>query len=305
MNKDKLKQCLDDAASGIREDPWLQQKVLRRAENGEETPMKKRIPMGTVLIVLTIVWLMSVGIAAVNNWNVLDFLKEWGEEDASFVMAAVQQETETEGSRLQVDSVIYDGETLAFDVMLENKKPEVPIWCQVEELTVNSRLYEPGVIPELDSVYSSGETSSECAYSICDFHDQWLPCERYPDGIAECGELLRLPPEAAGSENVHVKIRVKVYRPKRPVVLIDMQGSFHEELEAKIAEGYYAIPAYMSSHVLYPEGQFCPEEDLSICPSGWSIGVSGHPDEEDDLMGGVTVETMEISFNAKKADPVQ
>ena len=305
MNKDNLKQFLDDAASGIREDPWLRQKVLRRAENVEEIQMKKRISLGTVLIALTIVWLMSVGIAAVSNWNVLDFLKEWGKEYVSYITATIQQEAETGGSILKVDSVAYDGKTLAFDLTLENKNPDVPVWCSVDELTVDGRSYEPGVIPELDSVYSSSETSSECAYMICDFQDQWLPCERYPDGVAECGELLRLPPEAAGNETVHVEMRVKVYRPKRPVVLIDIQGSFREKLEAKIAEGYYAIPAYLSDHVLYPEGQFSPEEDPSICPGGWLIGVSGHPDETDDLMGGVTVETMEISFDAQKTEQAQ
>ena len=86
MNNDKLKQCLDDAASGIREDPWLLQKVLWRAENGEETQMRKKVSAGTILIALTIVWLMSIGIAAVSNWTVLDFLKDWEEEDATFII---------------------------------------------------------------------------------------------------------------------------------------------------------------------------------------------------------------------------
>ena len=30
MNKDKLKQCLNDAASDIREDPWMLRKVSQR-----------------------------------------------------------------------------------------------------------------------------------------------------------------------------------------------------------------------------------------------------------------------------------
>ena len=52
-----------------------------------------------------------------------------------------------------------------------------------------------------------------------------------------------------------------------------------EELEQKAAEGYYAIPGYQWDQILYPEGHFCPEEDLSICPEGWSIAVSGSPEE--------------------------
>ncbi|MBP5727766.1 MAG: hypothetical protein J6Y48_11900 [Clostridia bacterium] len=298
MNKDKMKKSLDDAASGIRKDPWLTQKVLCRAEKEEDIPVKRRVSAGTVLIALTVVCLMSVGIAAVSNWNVLDFLKDYGQEDATFITATVQQEAETENARLKVDSVIYNGGTLAFDVTLENKKPDVPVWCRVDELTVNGMPYAPGVIYDQDSVFSSEDIQDVTAYSISDFHDQWLPCEHYPEGIAECGELLRLAPEEAGSENVHVEMRVKVYRPIRPVVLISTRKSFRKEVEAKIAEGYYVIPGYLSDHVLYPEGQFCPEEDLSICPEGWAIGLSGEPPE--DLMGGVTVETMEIRFDAQK-----
>lgn len=298
MNNERVRQCLDDAATGIREDPWLMQKILCRAEKEEDIPVKRRVSMGTVLIALMTVCLMSVGIAAVGNWNVLDFLKDYGQENASFVTATVRQESETENARLKVDSVIYNGSTLAFDVTLENKKPDVPFWCRVDKLTVNGRPYEPGVIYDEESVFSSSEIVCETAYSISDFHDQWLPCEYYPDGIAECGELLRLPPEAAGSENVHVEMRVKVYRPNRPVVLISTQNSFRKEVEEKIAEGYYAIPGHLSEHILYPEGQFYPEEDLNICPEGWVIGLSGEPPE--DLMGGVTVETMEISFDAQK-----
>lgn len=298
MNKEKMKKSLDDAASGIRKDPWLTRKVLCRAEKEKDIPVKRRVSTGTVLIALTVVCLMSVGIAAVSNWNVLDFLKDYGQEDATFITAAVQQESETENARLKVDSVIYNGGTLAFDVTLENKKPDVPVWCRVDELTVNGKSYEPGVIYDQESVFSSSEVSCESAYAISDFHNQWLPCEDYPDGIAECGELLRLPPEEAGSENVHVEMRVKVYRPNRPVVLIDTRKSFRKEVEEKIAEGYYAIPGYLSDHILYPEGQFSPEEDLSICPAGWAIGLSGEPEE--DLMGGVTVETMEIRFDTQK-----
>ena len=60
MKNEKLKNCIDDALSDIREDPWLLGKVLSRAENKEDLPVKKKISLGTVLIVLVIVLLMSV-----------------------------------------------------------------------------------------------------------------------------------------------------------------------------------------------------------------------------------------------------
>lgn len=304
MNNDKLKQCLDDAASGIRRDPWLLQKVLRQAEKEEDIPVKKKVSMGTVLIALTIACLMSIGIAAVSNWTVLDFLKDWREEDASFITTSVQQESETENARLKVESAVYDGEKLAFDLTLENKRPEVPMWCWLEMLTVNGEACEPGVV----CVPAIGGKEEGLLYSVSEgFEDQWLPNERYPDGIAQCGEIVDLfMMHADEKENVHVEMRVKVYRPKRPVVLIDTEKSFRKELEQKIAEGYYVIPAFSWDGVNYvPDGVFCLEEDLTVCPEGWSIAVSGHPDEEDDLMGGMTVETLEISFDAQKTELVE
>ena len=42
MMNEKLKDCLDDALSGIRENPWLYQQVLHRAERNEQIQMKKK-----------------------------------------------------------------------------------------------------------------------------------------------------------------------------------------------------------------------------------------------------------------------
>ena len=300
MKNEKMKDCLDDALSDIREDPWLLGKVLSRVENGEDIQMKKKVSLGTVLIALLIVLLMSAGIAAVCGWNVLDFLKEWDQE-GPYITTTVQQEAETDGARLRVESAVYDGEKLAFDLTLESRNTDVPMWCWVEKLTVNGEACEPGIVcvpartgseDGLLTVVSSG------------FEDQWLPNEEYPDGIAKCGEIVDLSLiHADGQENVHVEMRVKTYRPIRPVTLIDTTGSFRDELEQKAAEGYYVIPGFKMDQIICPDGFFCPEEDLDCCPEGWSIAVSGHPEENG--MGGMTVETLEICFDAQKTELVE
>ena len=296
MKNENLKDCLDDALSDIREDPWLPEKVLSRAENEERTPMKKRVSLGTVLIVLIIVLLMSVGIAAMCGWNVLDFLKEW-EQEGPYITTTIWQEAETDDARLKVESAVYDGEKLAFDLTLENKHTEVPIWCRVEKLTVNGEACEPGVV--YVPARSGGEDGSLDSVSN-GFEDQWLPNEFYPEGIARCGEVMDLSLiHADGKENAHVEMRIKVFRPVRPTVLIDLQGDYRQELEQKRAEGYYVIPAWGG----WPDGHFCPEEDLNICPDGWSIAVSGVPEENG--MGGMTEETLEISFDVPKTELVE
>lgn len=277
MRNDELKNHLDDALSGIGEDPWLLRKVLERAESEEEIPVKKRISMGTVVIVLLIVLLMSAGIAGVTQWNVLDFLREWGRESAA-IPTPVAQEAETDGARMRVEAALYNGESLAFDWTLENKKPEVPVWCYVDELSVDGVEYTAGEVPE-------GENIS----SVVDWNYRWIPNSMDVESIARSGELLRLEAETAGKEKIHVCLRVQVFRPIRPVAFLDAEEDFREPLERMIAEGYYVIPAD-------GWGYFEPEEDLEACPNGWAIPLGGYPPQE--VMGGMTVETLEISFDA-------
>ena len=295
MKNENLKDCLDDALSGIGENPWLLRQVLHRAESEESKPVKKKISFGTVLIIALILVLTSVGIAAVTQWNVLDFMKQWGKE-ASYITTEVRQTAETENARLSVESVVYDGETLAFDVTLENKHPETIMWSDMEEFTVNGRICEPAVI------YDGEEESDALATeSLSGIQNQWLPGWMHPDGITRDGELIRLPGDAAGQETVRVKMKVNVYRPVRPVTLIDdSREGFRAELEQKIAEGYYVIPQFTWDHETFwpTDGFFVQEDDPEACPEAWSVMVGGAPPT--DLMGGMTVETLEICFEAHK-----
>ena len=295
MKNEKLKDCLDDALSGIGENPWLLRQVLARAESEENKPVKRKISFGTVLIAILLVLVMSAGVAAVTQWNVLDFLQEWG-KDAAVTPAPVGQEAETEHARLRVDSAFYDGGVLAFDLTLENKDPSVPVYCWVETFTVNGKAYEPGII----------EHAGANMWSVCDFNEHWLPGDEYPEGIARCGELLSLDPDGAGEENARVEMKVNVYRPNRPVALVntDSGNSYREEVERKIAEGYFVISASSwGGEELYPDGFVMPEEDLDACPEGWSVAVSGVPPvEATEMMGGMTTETLEICFNTEKTE---
>lgn len=96
MKNEKLKDCIDDALSGIGENPWMLRQVLARAESEENKPVKKKISFGTVLIAMVFMALMSVGIAAVTRWNVLDFLNT----EIPYITAPVGKEAETDGAKL-------------------------------------------------------------------------------------------------------------------------------------------------------------------------------------------------------------
>ena len=281
MKNEELKNCLDDAVSGIGEDPWLLRKVISRAESMEDTPVKKKLAFGTVQVVLVLILLMSVGIASLSSLNNTDSLKD-NETIPMTAPAFAGSAAETELTSLKLNRIpVYDGKCLYFDWILENKNPDVPMWSWMEKFSING----------ID-------------WDIADANpaEEWIPGEFADDGIAWRSWLSDLPDELAGAENIHVEIKVNTSRPVRPWKLLDTEGRFREELEDLIASGYYVIPAEaVFDESLYPEGYFEPEE---ICENGWSIAVSGGP-LPNDTMGDIIVETLEISFDVAKPEPGQ
>lgn len=218
MRNEKLKDCLDDALSGIRENPWMYQQVLHRAERDEQIQVKKKISFSMVLVICLAAVTMSVAIATVSGWSVLDFLFGEREVKPDMDVMPVHQESVTDGACLKVDSAIYDGRMLAFDWYIENKQPETEMFCSVEEFTANN-------VP----IWTDGTDS---------FDQQWLP-GLFSTGVWQDGELILLPEELQGSEQLHIYMKVKLYRPTRPVYQMD---DFDPGIaEQKANEGYYVI----------------------------------------------------------------
>ena len=275
MKKDELKNSLDDALSGIKENPWLLTRVLSRAESMEDTPVKKKIAFGTVQVVLTIILLMSLGIASISSLNQPDSLKD--KEPIPMTTPAFSgTEAETELARLWIESPVYDGSRIRFTWNLENKKPEVPMWCWVEKITFNG--IEDQDLPDIGL-------------------EQWVPGTLSGEGSVSDEYFKEVPDELLDAETIHVEMKVNLSRPVRPWKTQDTEDRFREDLEAAIAEGYFVIPSYSGAGEVELEGYFEPEEDLAVCENGWCIAVSGGP-LPDDTMGDIIVETLEVSFDA-------
>lgn len=69
MRNEKLKDCLDDALSGIQENPWLYQQVLHRAEREENTQMKKKLSFSFVSVIAILLILGAVAYAATEVYH--------------------------------------------------------------------------------------------------------------------------------------------------------------------------------------------------------------------------------------------
>lgn len=68
MKNEKLRECLDDALSGIQENPWLYQQVLNRAEKEEET-VKKKLSFSFVSVVAILLILGAAAYAATEVYH--------------------------------------------------------------------------------------------------------------------------------------------------------------------------------------------------------------------------------------------
>ena len=262
MMNEKLKDCLDDALSGIRENPWMYQQVLHRAERNEQIQMKKKISFSMVLVICLAAVTISVAIAAVSGWSVLDFLFGEREVKPNMDVMPVHQESVTDGACLKVDSAIYDGRMLAFDWYIENKRPETEMFCSVEEFTANDV-----------SIWTDGTDS---------FNQQWIP-GMFSTGIWQDGELILLPEELQGSEQLHIHMKVKLYRPTRPVYYMDDFDPGIAEQKAK--EGYYVI-AEGEGFVGYDEGE-----------KQWVHWIGKNPAQG---MGDYLTEELTVSFDIAK-----
>ena len=181
----------------------------------EEKRMKKKVSVGLAMVLALA--LLATGIAVATQWDVLTFLFGGEEKDAAQLVQPVSAVAEAGNVTLRVTSALTDGEYLAMDWQIANQTPDQPAYVQVEAFTAN------GVPLALDGTD--------------DFDAQWLPgwCN---DGSMQDGELTELP-EGVDGDVLEVCMTVGIYRPKKPVWLMDAFDA--AEAQAKQAEGYYVL----------------------------------------------------------------
>ena len=232
ISDNEFRESLDRRLSPLRPDPWMAQKVHSRARQKEGEPVKKRLSVGTVLVLVILLLSVSAGIATVSGWDVVRFL--YGGRNIPMPevdVFPVHQEVSSDGALFRVESAVYDGKNLSFDCHFENLKPESPIFATIDEFTVN------------------GISVSD--WQLENFCEQWTPGIYSKENYLRGGESMLLPEELQDAEILHVYMKVMAYRPTRPVYDMEyhLDGSYiyepeefdQEEVAAKIEEGYFVI----------------------------------------------------------------
>lgn len=256
-----VRESIDSGLFMMQGDPRLAQRIMDR-ERTRGSTLKKRLSAGFVLAILLMLFTVSA-LAAAKGSNVLQFLFGRQSRDLPEIpVTAVHQEAAADGAFLQVDSAVYDGRALAFDWLIENRERDIPMYCRVEDFTAN------GV-----RIWTDGTDS---------FHEQWIP-GLFSDGAWQDGEYILLPAQAQGADQLHIDMRVTLYRPVRPVWR--MEAFQPEEAAELAAEGYYVI-AEGEGFVGYDAGE-----------GAWRHWYGGIPAED---MGGYQTETLVLSFDIGK-----
>ena len=265
----EFRETLDRRLSALQPDPWMARKV-RNLARGKEEPMKKRFSLGIVILIAILAISMSVGIATVTGWDVVRFL--YGDRTVQKLPEVetfpVHTEVSSGGALLRVESAVYDGKHLAFDLYFENLEPDPPIECKLDELTANGiPVSAEKIVETIDNV--------------------WVPNLYDPNPFLQGGESVILPEELQGKEILHICLKVRVYRPIDPVY--QSRELTPEEAAAKTEEGYLVI-VDPYDFVVYRE-----EEE------GWQWDIAGGVTEYPEKF---RIETLEIAFDVPKGSEV-
>lgn len=228
MNEQKFCNQIDRRLSGLCASEERRQRIweaVMTEKTSVKQPMQpaqavpaRSIPKRLALVAaLLLLLLLACAAAVVYDWNVLAFLGLGQDASTAAIVTPVEGWANSGGWTIGINSAITDGEYLAFDWTLEKQGLEIPEYIQVESLTANG-------LPL-------------CIDGTDDFHCQWVPGVFF-SGNDQGGELCRLP-EGLTGDSLLVEMVIGLYKPSRPVYLMEM---FDEKMaRQKLDEGYYVI----------------------------------------------------------------
>ena len=162
--KDKqiVQRVFETTLSGLREDPYLAQRVLNIA-HGKEVKNVKRIgkrPSKIAVIAMALVLVFATTAFALTRPAVLNWLT--GNDPVSSQLESTAQtvigENMVDGITVRMTSLVFDGEKLAFSYELENEQPDMPVLIaanpmmniggkQVQMMHCTADPYAPQIVP--------------------------------------------------------------------------------------------------------------------------------------------------------------
>ena len=225
-----IRETFDQCLSGIDNLPSKRTDILRKTEDQTKTRRQPRFRVtaaAAALVVLLCIGVVSGRWGTVNHPDTIrpgnrfailpieTVLSEGGEQNGAVTIS----KDEADGVSLEAGPAVYDGRTLAFDLTFENSQAEAPVYCRLEEFSANG---------------------TEIDRNGIQFDTSWIP-SRWTRSVWQNRVSAILPREMWDTDQIHVRIKLKTYRPVRPVYEMEetTEGFDPETARRKIEEGYY------------------------------------------------------------------
>lgn len=204
--KQIVQQVFETTLSGLGADPCLAQRVLNIAHGKEENRMKKqfvRRPVRFAAAALALVLVFASTAFALTRPSVLNWLT--GSAPVSPQLESTAQtvigENTAEGITVRINSVVYDGEKLAFAYELENAQPDTPVLVAADPaVTVDGQAVQ--------MLYCTADANAP--QMVPSPHLDVLPVKRNPavgGGVVYVSDLPR--------KQVSCEMTFVVYRPEK------------------------------------------------------------------------------------------
>lgn len=186
------------------------------ARSVREEPLRRKYPLA--IVIAAILTLMTT-VAIAEGWNVLHFLGIQPDSDATQLVQPVSASARAGNVTLTIDSILCDGEDLAFDWTFTNADPAQPVYLHLEGMTANGQGF----------LHNTGSDQISL---------RWLPGAD-GKGAIQGGYITPMAPWMSG-DNLRVELVVGLYTPVWPIHRMDVYNS--TQGQAKMAEGYVVIP---------------------------------------------------------------
>lgn len=255
--KDKqIVQCaIDDALSGIQDDPWMAQRVLRMAheKKGKNMNTKTVGKRPAIIVALTLVLVLALAATALalEYPSILNWLT--GNAPASTQLASTAQavigQSTADGLTISVTSIVYDGAKLAFAYELENEHPDAPVLvAAMPTVRMNGQ--------EVQMLYCTADPSSP--QMVPSPHLDILPAKRNPavgGGEVDVGN--------AAEGMVTCEMTFAVYKPENKFAVVLLPDSMQANVESYTGDARAEAEDSLNTLKSFQNAIFATEADLT------------------------------------------
>jgi len=252
--KDKqiVQRVFATSLSGLREDPYLAQRVLSIAHGKEEKIVIRtgKRPSKLVVVAMALVLVFATTAFALTRPAVLSWLT--GNAPVSPQLESTTQtvigENTADGITVRMTSLVFDGEKLVFSYELENKQPDMPVLVaanpmmsidgkEAQMMHCTADLYTPQMVPSP--------------------HLDVLPVKRNPavgGGVVYVSDV--------GEDKATCEMTFMVYKPENKFAVVLHPDSMQANVETYTGDAHAEAEDSLNTLKSFRNAIFAAEADL-------------------------------------------